>query len=133
MRSDPSCRAVAVEQHEQRLKRVRANAAGLGVPGLRTVLGVAPDALAGLPRPHAVFVGGGATEETLEEAWSALRPGGRLVVHAVTQETELVLAGRWRRHGGELTRIAVEHLEAIGGFHGWKPARAVVQWAVVKP
>jgi precorrin-6Y C5,15-methyltransferase (decarboxylating) len=133
MRSDPTCRAVAVEQHEQRLKRVRANAARLGVPGLETVLGVAPDALADLPRPHAVFVGGGATEETLEQVWAALRPGGRLVVHAVTQETEMVLAARWRQHGGELTRIAVEHLESIGSFHGWKPARAVVQWGVTKP
>jgi precorrin-6Y C5,15-methyltransferase (decarboxylating) len=133
MRSDPSCRAVAVEQHEQRAKRIRGNAARLGVPGLRTVRGVAPDALADLPRPHAVFVGGGATEETLEQVWAALRPGGRLVVHAVTQETEMVLAARWRRHGGELTRIAVEHLESIGSFHGWKPARAVVQWGVTKP
>jgi precorrin-6Y C5,15-methyltransferase (decarboxylating) len=133
MRSHPTCRAVAVEQHEQRVKRIRSNAARLGVPGLRTVTGVAPEALADLPSPDAVFVGGGATEEVLMRAWAALRPGGRLVIHAVTQETELVLAGWWRRHGGELTRIAVEHLEPIGGFHGWKPARAVVQWAVTKP
>jgi precorrin-6Y C5,15-methyltransferase (decarboxylating) len=94
---------------------------------------VAPAALVDLPRPHAVFVGGGATEETLDQVWSALLPGGRLVVHAVTQETEMVLAARWRRYGGELTRVAVEHLEAIGSFHGWKPARAVVQWGVTKP
>jgi precorrin-6Y C5,15-methyltransferase (decarboxylating) len=133
MRSDPSCGAVAVEQHEQRVKRIRGNAARLGVPGLRTVRGVAPAALVDLPRPHAVFVGGGATEETLDQVWSALLPGGRLVVHAVTQETEMVLAARWRRYGGELTRVAVEHLEAIGSFHGWKPARAVVQWGVTKP
>ena len=67
------------------------------------------------------------------ESWiAALRPGGRLVVHAVTQETEMLVAARWREHGGALTRIAVEHLEAIGGFHGWKPARAVVQWGVVR-
>ena len=32
-----------------------------------------------------------------------------------------------------MTRIAVEHLERIGGYHGWKPARAVVQWSVTKP
>ena len=132
MRSDPGCRAVAVEQQAQRVKRIAGNAARLGVPGLRTVLGVAPEALADLPRPDAVFVGGGATAETLDRVWAALRPGGRLVVHAVTQETEQVLSARWRRDGGELTRIAVEHLEAIGSFHGWKPARAVVQWAVTR-
>lgn len=133
MRSHPSCRALAVEQHAPRVKRITANAAALGVPGLQTVLGTAPAALEGLPAPDAVFVGGGASEETLARCWSALRPGGRLVVHAVTQETELLLASCWREHGGELTRIAVEHLEAIGRSHGWKPARAVVQWSAVKP
>ncbi|MBP2417135.1 precorrin-6y C5,15-methyltransferase (decarboxylating) subunit CbiE [Microlunatus capsulatus] len=132
MRSHPTCRAVAVEQHEERAARVRRNAARLGVPGLTTVVGSAPDALVGLPAPDAVFVGGGGSAAVLDAVWAALRPGGRLVVHAVTQETEMLVAARWREHGGSLTRIAVEHLEAIGGFHGWKPARAVVQWGVVR-
>ncbi len=132
MRSDPSCRAVAVEQHEERAARVRRNARRLGVPGLTTVVGVAPDALTDLPVPDAVFVGGGGSSAVLDAVWAALRPGGRLVVHAVTQETEMLVAARWREHGGALTRIAVEHLEAIGSFHGWKPARAVVQWGVVR-
>ncbi len=132
MRSHPTCRAVAVEQHQVRVDRIRGNASRLGVPGLQTVQGVAPEALAGLPVPDAVFVGGGATEPVLDAAWAALPPGGRLVVHAVTQETEMLLAVWWREHGGTLTRIAVEHLEAIGRYHGWKPARAVVQWAVTR-
>ena len=132
MRSHPTCRAIAVEQHEPRVKRIRLNAARLGVPRLQAVLGVAPAALAGLPRPDAVFVGGGANEAVLDVVWDALPAGGRLVVHAVTQETEMLLALRRRDHGGDLTRIAVEHLEAIGGYHGWKPARAVVQWAVTR-
>src|SRR3712207_6533027 len=125
LRSHPGCRAVAVEQHEQRAKRIRENAARLGVPGLQVVQGVAPDVLVDLPRPDAAFVGGGASGETLTRVWDCLRPGGRLVVHAVTQETEMLLASRWRLHGGELTRIAVEHLVPIGGYHGWRPARAV--------
>jgi precorrin-6B C5,15-methyltransferase / cobalt-precorrin-6B C5,C15-methyltransferase len=92
----------------------------------------APTALTSLRRPHAVFVGGGATRETLEWSWSALRPGGRLVVHAVTQETEMIMVNCWKRYGGELCRLSVEHLEPIGRYHGWRPARAVVQWSVVK-
>ena len=102
------------------------------MPGLATVLGVVPEALSGLPTPGAVFVGGGASEAVLDAVWAALPSGGRLVVHAVTQETEMLLAARWREHGGTLTRIAVEHLEAIGSYHGWKPARAVVQWSVTR-
>jgi precorrin-6Y C5,15-methyltransferase (decarboxylating) len=132
MRSHPSCRAVAVEQRQDRVERIRRNASRLGVPGLRTVLGAAPDALADLGTPDAVFVGGGASDAVLDAAWSALPPGGRLVVHAVTQETEMLLAVRRRERGGTLTRVAVEHLEAIGSYSGWKPARAVVQWAVTR-
>ncbi len=55
-----------------------------------------------------------------------------MVAHAVTQETEAELVDCWRRHGGELTRLSVEHLEPIGRFHGWQPARAVVQWSALK-
>ncbi len=133
MRAHPACRAVAIERDHDRLKRIQANARALGVPGLEMVHGSAPTALAGLPAPDAVFVGGGATAETLDLALATLVPGGRLVVHAVTHETEMIMAERWRQHGGELTRISVEHLERIGSYHGWKPARAVVQWSLTKP
>jgi precorrin-6B C5,15-methyltransferase / cobalt-precorrin-6B C5,C15-methyltransferase len=132
LRSDPGCRAIAIEHNLDRVKRIRGNAEALGVPGLQVLLGEAPDALVSLPRPHAVFVGGGATSETLERSWSALRPGGRLVVHAVTQDTEMIMVDCWKRHGGELVRLSVEHLEPIGRYHGWRPARAVVQWSAVK-
>lgn len=130
MRAHPSCRTVAVESDPERAARVARNAARLGVPSLEVVHGRAPDALAGLPAPDAVFVGGGATRPgVLDACLDALRPGGRLVVHGVTVETEVLLAARHAAHGGELTRIAVEHAEPIGGFTGWAPARTVTQWA----
>jgi len=62
------------------VKRIRGNADALGVPGLTVLHGAAPGALVSLPRPHAVFIGGGASSETLDQSWSALRLGGRLVV-----------------------------------------------------
>jgi precorrin-6Y C5,15-methyltransferase (decarboxylating) len=132
LRFDPGCRAIAIEHNLDRLKRIRGNAEALGVPGLEVLHAEAPDALASLPRPHAVFVGGGATRGTLERSWSALRPGGRLVVHAVTQETEMIMVECRKRYGGELSRLSVERLESIGRYHGWLPARAVVQWSAVK-
>lgn len=134
MRSHPTCRAVAVEERDDRAERIATNARALGVPGLDIVVGHAPDVLADLETPDAVFVGGGATEPGLLDAcWSALRPGGRLVVHGVTLETERVLAERHAAHGGELTRLHVEHAAPIGGFTGWTPSRAVTQWAATKP
>lgn len=133
MRAHPSCRTVAVESHPERAANVARNAARLGVPGLRVVEGRAPDALADLPQPDAVFVGGGATREgVLDTVWTRLGPGGRLVVHAVTLETERVVVDWASRVGGEMARVSVETARPIGTFTGWEPARAVVQWAVTK-
>ncbi|MEY9213972.1 bifunctional cobalt-precorrin-7 (C(5))-methyltransferase/cobalt-precorrin-6B (C(15))-methyltransferase [Thermobifida halotolerans] len=133
LRADSRCRAVAVEQHPERVRRIARNASRLGVPSLRVVHGAAPDALAGLEPPDAVFVGGGASDPSvLDRCWSALRPGGRMVVHAVTLETEAALVERWKRHGGDLTRLAVERAAPLGTFTGWTPARPVVQWAATK-
>jgi precorrin-6Y C5,15-methyltransferase (decarboxylating) len=132
LRSHPGCRAIAIEHNLDRVKRIRSNAEALGAPSLEVLHAEAADVLASLPRPNAVFIGGGATVETLERSWSALQPGGRLVVHAVTQETEMIMVDCWKRYGGELSRLSVEHLEPIGRYHGWRPSRAVVQWSAVK-
>ena len=134
LRSHPTTRAVAVEVDAARAERIGRNAARLGVPGLEVVTGRAPDALAGLADPDAVFVGGGATAPgLLDLCRERLRPGGRLVAHAVTLETERLLVDAYAEHGGELTRLTVERAGPLAGFTGWTPARAVVQWAWSKP
>jgi precorrin-6Y C5,15-methyltransferase (decarboxylating) len=135
LRAHPLSSAVAVEANAERAARIGRNAASLGVPRLKVVLGTAPEALAGLPAPDAIFVGGGATApDLLDLCREALRPGGRLVVHGVTVETEQLLLAAFAEHGGELTRLSVEHVTGLGArFHGWTPARAVVQWAWEKP
>jgi precorrin-6Y C5,15-methyltransferase (decarboxylating) len=133
MRSDPRCRAVAVDQDPNRAERLSRNASRLGVPSLRVVTGKAPDALAGLPRPDAIFIGGGASiPGVIDTCWAALSVGGRLVIHAVTLETEALMINRYASFGGELVRLSVEHAAPIGSFTGWTPARAVTQWAVRK-
>jgi precorrin-6Y C5,15-methyltransferase (decarboxylating) len=134
LRAHPLTNAVAVEADPRRVERINGNAAMLGVPRLSVVQGRAPGALADLPAPHAVFVGGGATAPgLLELCRERLRPGGRLVVHGVTLETEQLLVAAFHEHGGELTRISVEQVTPLGGrFTGWTPARAVTQWAWTK-
>ncbi|OEU96218.1 precorrin-6y C5,15-methyltransferase (decarboxylating) subunit CbiE [Streptomyces oceani] len=132
-RAWPTARCLAVEPRADRAALVRRNAETLGVPELRVVEGAAPEALRGLEPPDAVFVGGGATVPgVLESCWDALRPGGRLVVHAVTAETEGLLLEQYGRRGGELVRLRVERAEPLGSFTGWTPARAVSQWSVTK-
>ncbi|MBB5155629.1 precorrin-6y C5,15-methyltransferase (decarboxylating) subunit CbiE [Saccharopolyspora phatthalungensis] len=134
MRSDPSCRAIAIEHRDDRARRIATNASALGVPGLRIVTEAAPRALDGLDEPDAIFVGGGGTAPgVLEACWAALRRGGRLVVNAVTLELEVLVAEWYSRLGGELVRISVERAAPIGGYTGWRPAMPVTQWAVRKP
>ena len=134
MRSHRACRAVAIESSQPRAARIAANAQALGVPALRVVEGRAPDVLAGLPTPAAVFIGGGLTRDGVVEAClSALPSGGRLVANAVTLESESVLAGLYAKLGGELTRIAVNRASPVGGFTGWRAMMPVTTWALVKP
>ena len=134
MRTHAASRAIAIEPRADRRERIARNAAALGVPGLAVVPGTAPDALAGLPTPDAIFIGGGVTVPGVVPAcWDALDPGGRLVANAVTIEGEIALAGWQRELGGSLTRIAVERAGGLGGYTAWRPALPVVQWSVRKP
>jgi precorrin-6B C5,15-methyltransferase / cobalt-precorrin-6B C5,C15-methyltransferase len=114
MLADPSLRAIAIERRPDRAARIRRNAAVLGVPGLEVVEGEAPEVLTSLPKPDAIFIGGGAND-ALDAARSMLRVGGRLVVNAVTLETEGLLLARYAALGGELTRLAVTRADAIDG------------------
>jgi precorrin-6Y C5,15-methyltransferase (decarboxylating) len=133
LRAEPRARAIAVDARADRAERAGRNAAALGVPGLRVVTGSAPGALAALPDPDAVFVGGGVTAPGLLGAcWARLRPGGRLVAHAVTVESEAVLLAGQREHGGQLTRSAISYLEPLGSFSTWRPALPVIQWAATR-
>jgi precorrin-6Y C5,15-methyltransferase (decarboxylating) len=130
----PRNRCLAVEERPERAERARRNALALGAVAVEVVVGRAPEALAGLVPPDAAFIGGGATEAGVVEAvWAALKPGGRLVIHAVTLETEARLAGLYGEHGGTMRRFSLARLDRVGGMHGWRPAMPVTQWVARKP
>jgi precorrin-6B C5,15-methyltransferase / cobalt-precorrin-6B C5,C15-methyltransferase len=134
VRAHPSCRAIAVEADAERCRLVEQNRQRLGVPGLHIVHGRAPEMLEGLDVPQAIFIGGGLGDGALlERCWSTLPPGGRLVVNAVTLQSEAVLT-QWRqRIGGELTRITVMHAAPLGRFDTWRPAMPVTVFSATKP
>ncbi len=134
MLADPSLCAIAIEPRAERAARIRRNAASLGVPALEVVERAAPAALENLPRPCAIFVGGGASDPgVLDAAVAALHAGGRLVVNAVTLATESLVIERHAVLGGELTRIAIARADTLGSKTAWRPALPVTQWAWVKP
>ncbi|MEX2615307.1 MAG: precorrin-6y C5,15-methyltransferase (decarboxylating) subunit CbiE [Alphaproteobacteria bacterium] len=127
-------RAAAIERSPERCTLIARNAAMLGTPTLDIVTGTAPDALADLAQPDAIFIGGGVSALSLAEAcWAALARGGRLVANAVTLEGEAMLMSRQEKWGGALTRIAVSEAKPIGGLRGWQPMRPVTQFSAVKP
>jgi len=125
--------AVAIERDAERCARIERNARRLGTPELVLAQGAAPAALAGLPQPDAVFIGGGLSAPGLiERCWQALPPGGRLVANAVTIEGERTLLDWHARGGGELIRLMIARAEPVGRFHGWRPAMPVTQLAVTR-
>ena len=133
MRTHPTCSAISVERDGERANRIRRNAVALGVPGLGVVGGSAPAALAGLPTPDAVFIGGGAsTPGLIETCWQALPVGGRLVANVTTVESEQAIVSAWTSHGGELTRIEITSAAPIGRYTGWRPAMPVTQWTAIR-
>jgi precorrin-6Y C5,15-methyltransferase (decarboxylating) len=139
MRTSPRCRAVAIEKSKSRLKLIEQNSQELGVPMLQIISGSAPEVLADLPAPDAVFIGGGLSSgNLLQTCWTALKPGGRLVANAVTLEGEQKLL-QWQNENagksgasGDLTRLSISRAEKIGKFQGWKEMRSVIQLAVIK-
>lgn len=134
LRADRRNRAIAVERSPERCRMIAANAAALGVPGLRILEAEAPASLAGLAAPHAVFVGGGVTTPGLVDAcWAPLAAGGRLVANVVTAEGEAALVAHRAALGGTLTRIAVARALPLGSHLGWRPLLPVTQLAAVKP
>jgi precorrin-6Y C5,15-methyltransferase (decarboxylating) len=125
--------AIAIERNPARAAMIARNAAVLGVPELRIVLGAAPEALKDLSPPHAIFIGGGIdVPGLLAQAWGGLPPGGRLVANVVTIEGEARLLDWHARHGGALTRIAVSRAEPVGPHHLWRPLATITQLAAVK-
>jgi precorrin-6B C5,15-methyltransferase / cobalt-precorrin-6B C5,C15-methyltransferase len=139
MLAGPMQRAIAVEARLDRAARIRRNAAAFGVPALEIVEGDAPAALKSLPQPDAIFIGGGANRPgMLDTAVAALPAGGRLVVNAVTLETEALLLARHAAMGGELLRMAISRVGPVGADaqampSAWRPALPVTQWVWVKP
>jgi precorrin-6B C5,15-methyltransferase / cobalt-precorrin-6B C5,C15-methyltransferase len=134
MLADPANSAVAIELRHDRAERIARNALSFGVPGLSVVTGEAPRVFAELAPPDAVFIGGGASAPGMvERALGALASGGRLVVNAVTIETQAACVDWRARWGGELTQIAIAHAEPVGRYSGWRAAMPIVQWRFVKP
>ncbi len=126
-RSGSGCRAVAFETDASRRDRIVANARTFGAD--IEVRAEAPEDFQGAAQPQVIFIGGGLTAPGMVEACLAQLPaGGRLVVNAVTVESEALLMNWYARLGGELRRFQHYQGEPLGGFTGWRPQMPITQW-----
>jgi len=132
MRAARYARAIGIEPRADRRAMAAANALALGAPKLQLIEGEAPAALQGLEPPDAIFIGGGLDAAVFDAAYTALKPLGRLVANAVTLESEAVLLDLHKRHGGTLSKLAVQRAEPVGRLTGWRPLMPVTQWSLVK-
>lgn len=129
--SHPGCQAIAIEPRTDRVAFIQSNAQNFGVDRLEVVAGQAPDVLAGLATPDAVFVGGGLSEDMIAALRACLPAGTRVVANAVTLEGEALLTRLQADRGGVLMRIEIATGHPLGSKRGWKPAYPVVQWSGV--
>ncbi|HET9771452.1 MAG TPA: precorrin-6y C5,15-methyltransferase (decarboxylating) subunit CbiE [Acidimicrobiia bacterium] len=103
----PGLRVFAVERRPDDAERLRLNVAGTGVV---VVEGDAPAALAGLPDPDRVFVGGGGLD-VLEFVLGRLRPGGLVVATYAALDRAAGAASRL----GHVVQVAVSRGVPLGG------------------
>ncbi len=122
--------ATGLDTRPGRLDMARRNALQLGTPRLKLIEGKAPDALAALAPPNAVFIGGGFSEAVVSHALKAMLPHGRLVANAVTLESEALLIRMHAKHGGHLAKINIARAEPVGPYRGWRSFMPVTQWSL---
>lgn len=132
MRAAHDARAWGIEPSPERRALAVSNAARLGAPRYSLIDGRAPDALEGLPRPDAVFIGGGLSAEVARRCWAALPSLGRIAATAVTLDSEALLMSLQNELGGDLVRLQVARAEPLGGRMGWRPLMPVTLWSAMR-
>lgn len=119
----------AVERNAAGVRLIRENADAFGCGNVHAVPGVAPEALAKLPVPDTVFVGGSAGElPSIVEAALEKNSQVRLCVPCVTVETlteACALLSGSRFKGFEACQVSAARAEAVGSHHLMKAQNPV--------
>lgn len=119
----------AVERNAAGVRLIQENADAFGCGNVNVVPGVAPEALAKLPVPDAVFVGGSAGKlPSIVEAALEKNSQVRLCVPCVTVETlteACALLSGSRFKGFEACQVSAARAEAVGSHHLMKAQNPV--------
>lgn len=133
----PDGRVYAIEVDPAGVAICDDNARAHGADNVHVIAGRAPEALAALPAPDAVFVGGskGSMTAIVDAALDRLRPGGRLVVNAITLDNagETYQAIRARGLVPDVTLLQVARSEPLAHYLRYEALNPIQIFAVGVP
>ncbi|WPX40182.1 precorrin-6Y C5,15-methyltransferase (decarboxylating) subunit CbiT [Akkermansia sp. N21116] len=132
----PGLRVHGVEKNESRLELILANQQQMALPNYTLHAGAASEALADLPRPDRIFIGGGGDnlEVILDACFEALAPWGIIVATSVTLESTHKLRN-WHpeyRTGCQEISIA-EECRIAGKYHHFQQQHRITLVTFSKP
>ena len=132
----PHGHVYAIEVEPESVAICRDNVATHGVDNVTVIEGRAPDALAALPTPDAIFIGGskGSMDEIIGIALDRLSPGGHLVANAITLENaaEAYSAFRSRGYTPDVTLLQVSRAEPLARYMRYEAMNPIQIFAVTK-
>ncbi len=126
----PDARVWAVEKTMVGSHLIRQNCERFGLQNITVVTGQAPEALAPLPRPHRIFIGGssGSVSAILHHGAEQLTPHGKIVAAFATLENLSAIVQWLQQHPhwqGDYHQIALSRSVAIGSLTRWHPLNPV--------
>ena len=119
----PGLEVYALEQNSARISQIDENARRLGVANFTVTNGSAPEGFSSLPEPDRIFIGGGGVQltEILASSFAGLKPGGVMVVSAVTLESLAKIASFKPECCLETVQISIARVaELAGKYHFMK-------------
>ena len=136
-RLSPTLAIYAIEKAPEALVFLKENLARFGLKNVHLVAGEAPESLADLPDPDAVFVGGngGRLLDILSHVMHRLKPGGRVVLSCIALETFSQAWNWFSEHqlDPQATSLQIAHSRPLGSLHSLEPENPIFLLRVKKP
>lgn len=111
----------AVERKEGAVNLIKENAANFGLNNIEFIQGEAPQALAALPAPDRVVIGGsgGCLQEILKMVDKKLKNEGRIVITAITINTlnQAIEYLEYLQYQVDVCNIAVTRTKKVADYH----------------
>ena len=131
-------KSFAIEVDEKSLVYCRENVQSFAVDNVEIIAGRAPEVLTDIEdAPDAVFIGGskGSLREIIEYSLRKLKPGGRLVLNAITMENiqEAYSTFRELDIDFEMAQVAVSRGVTLARYYRYEPLNPIHIFSCTKP